>query len=104
MYAWIIDTNHLSVPGDLDSEEGTVGPRDAPAHLVAMLEDPANGATFSMSDDDGELYYTGRLVSDEPLTGPNCMVEGDEPLADYGTPNAGATEIRWTAYPELNCG
>ncbi|HZZ17155.1 MAG TPA: hypothetical protein VFE08_14470 [Candidatus Sulfotelmatobacter sp.] len=43
---------------------------------------------FRMYDDDGELYYTGvYLTTDDD--------SGFEPLDDFGTPNAGATEIRY---------
>jgi hypothetical protein len=41
---------------------------------------------FRMYDDDGELYYSGRM---------NQYVDGFEPLDDYGMPNAGATELRY---------
>ena len=40
---------------------------------------------FKMYDDDGELYYSGYSNDDSSFN----------PLDDYGTPNAGATEIRY---------
>ncbi len=40
---------------------------------------------FRMYDDDGCLYYEG--ITDD--------FETFEPLDDYGTPNAGCTEIRY---------
>lgn len=94
-YAWIITTDHLfsdeGLPA-LQDEAGTTGPRDAPAGLLARLAG-GEGRTFRMYDDDGELYYTGRI-----LTGDVPGSEDDfGPLADFGTPNAGCTEIRYRA-------
>jgi hypothetical protein len=47
---------------------------------------------FRMYDDDRELYYTGVRTGQGDDHGSE---EGFEPLDDYGTPNAGATEIRY---------
>jgi len=43
---------------------------------------------FKMYDDDGVLYYNG-LSSDKDSEG------AFSPLDDFGTPNAGCTEIRY---------
>lgn len=43
---------------------------------------------FKMFDDDGMLYYSGYVKPDPDQ-------EGFEPLDDYGTPNAGCTEIQY---------
>jgi hypothetical protein len=40
-----------------------------------------------MLDDDGIVYYYGKIVGD------GC--EGFEPLRDFGTPNAGCTSIQY---------
>lgn len=81
-YAWIIDEDHLDGEGT-----GTTGPRDAPAELLTKLTGTSEGDKFRMYDDDEELYYSGRLLGDDPSL--------FEPLDDYGTPNAGCTEIRY---------
>jgi hypothetical protein len=40
---------------------------------------------FKMFDDDGELYYSGYAKPDADF----------DPLDDFGTPNAGCTEIQY---------
>ncbi len=60
--------------------EGTEGPRDLDP---AIKENPAK---FKMYDDDGELYYEGVIYGE---------FDGFEPLEDFGTWNAGCTEIRY---------
>lgn len=105
-YAWLITKDHTA---DEDDEPGTnanaigiTGPSTATPEDLARLE-AGEGDTFEMYDDDGEKYYTGRLVVSGELT------HDDEeacsgPLDDYGTPNAGATEIRWPGHPDRNIG
>jgi len=44
------------------------------------------GKKFQMFDDDGIRYYSGRIIGD---------YQGFEPLDDYGTPNAGCTDIKY---------
>lgn len=91
-YAWRITTDHLWEPGDLvDDEAGTTGPSDAPEDLLAQLE-AGKGTTFKMYDDDGELYYTGRIL--HAVENPDADADFG-PLWDFGTPNAGCTEIRY---------
>lgn len=109
MYAWIIDKDHLARPGDEPGTNanavGIMGPSEAPDWMTEVLAERGrvNGDfeyfTFRMYDGDGELYYTGRLLTDDPL-GDACM----GPLDDYGTPNAGATDIRYQGHPEMDCG
>lgn len=87
MYAWIIDQEHL---GDEPGAVGRQGPRDADLALIALL-DSGEGEAFRILDDDGELYYSGRIVFASP-----CGDEDDlAPLHDFGGPNAGATEIQY---------
>jgi hypothetical protein len=87
-YAWIIDQDVI----EKGHSNGLTGPRDLPDDLLAKLEaDPKVGKKFKMYDDDGEHYYTGRILYTD---------EGDSevefaPLDDYGTPGAGCTEIRY---------
>jgi hypothetical protein len=87
-YAWRIDKDFIP---DGDASEGTnfnakgvTGPRDASDDLIALL-DKGHGDRFRMYDDDGGLYYGGRIVGE---------YDGFEPLDDFGMPNAGATEIK----------
>jgi hypothetical protein len=82
-YAWIITKDCLCQPGDTD-ETGTIGPRGATDDQMAKLRN-GEGKAFRMYDDDGEHYYNGRIIG---------QFDGLEPLEDFGTPNAGATEIR----------
>lgn len=84
---------------------GVIGPRSAPDWMCdalaagARCDVAASIFTFKMFDDDGELYYTGRMMTD-------CEDDEDAayaPLGDYGTPNAGATSITYPGHPELDC-
>jgi hypothetical protein len=117
-YAWIIDRDHMP---DTDAPEGSylnakglTGPSTATDALLARLK-AGEGVKFRMYDDDGEIYYTGRLVladGDEnvttttsehyrhPIVNGGTVFAADEsasfgPLRDFGTGNAGATEIRY---------
>ncbi|AOT25009.1 hypothetical protein PBI_KALPINE_90 [Mycobacterium phage Kalpine] len=107
-YAWIIDKDHLYEPGGICGDEaGVIGPHDA--NLSEGSDDPKAELTrnyqrhnqFRMYDDDGELYYTGTLFwnGDEPE---EEFVYG--PLGDFGMPNAGCTDIRYTGHREWDCG
>jgi hypothetical protein len=94
LYAWRIDKDLL---GDEPGAVGVIGPHNAPDDaaqddFVARLE-KGEGRHFRMRDDDGVLYYQGRMVSNHWVcdAGPT----GFEPLDDYGTPNAGCTMIEW---------
>lgn len=111
-YAWIIDKDHLAEPGakvgTLAGDARTVtGPSDAPDYLIERLERGDRTAMagvetfeFRMYDDDRELYYTGRMITDEGDTEAACA----GPLDDFGRPNAGATDINYTDHPEMDIG
>lgn len=90
-YAWIIDRDHLDDPDAND--EGTAGPSGIDPALLARL-DAGEGLTFRMRDDDGILYYTGRIVGvgDDPAS---LGEEAFAPLEDFGHPNAGAVTIEY---------
>jgi hypothetical protein len=98
-YAWIIDKDHLFplFDGDDSSAVGVTGPSNAPDALLARLALKTPGHVFRIYDDDGQLYYTGRALFREQ--GEMVRPENSEyalgPLDDFGTPNAGATEIRY---------
>jgi hypothetical protein len=105
-YGWLITHDSLAAVWTLgpsnSNAKGMIGPRDIGVDLEAQLTSVAtNGYSnyrgyrvrkFKIYDDDGELYYTGLYV------GPDGADLGEDafgPLDDFGTPNAGATEIRY---------
>lgn len=92
-YAWVIDRDHLD--GDA---KGTTGPSTAPQPLLDALT-KGEGVRFRMYDDDGELYYTGRIVAlhDDGTrqTAKDCGDEFFGPLTDFGGPGAGCTYIQY---------
>lgn len=82
-YGWIIDRDIIAETYDDESQAGTIGPGDiSETHEIAL--EAGEGDIFRLYDDDDELYYEGRIVGD---------YNGDEPLHDFGLPNAGATKI-----------
>jgi hypothetical protein len=89
-YGWIIVEDHIDGRGASGGAVGVSGPRNACRELLALLEH-GEGRTFTMHDDDGEKYYTGRILS---FDGPGSEFDFG-PLDDYGMPNAGCTEIRY---------
>jgi hypothetical protein len=104
-YAWIIDRDHLDEDQPMDGIGSDVfmsGPSEAPAHLMAKLN-AGEGYVFKIYDDDEVLYYTGRLVFDPEEDGLPSNEATAGPLDDFGTPNAGATEVRYPGKPEWNC-
>jgi hypothetical protein len=102
IYAWIIDKDVI----DAGNDEGTIGPRNVnPLLENALKTNKKSGIPFKMYDDDGEHYYSGRILLDMNRIDES---EGDEefaPLDDFGMPNAGCTSIhyrntetgKWTA-------
>jgi len=90
-YGWIITKDHLAEDmGSIDfpprDDTNVLGPRDITPRLRRDLLSPEKCENFRMYDDDGELYYEGRITGD---------YEGFEPLDDFGTPNAGCTHIKY---------
>lgn len=86
-YGWVITKDFLAneesgPEGTNANAVGMAGPRDLsiPVDVIKL-----NGREFEMFDDDGVLYYEG--------FGLGCT--GDEPLTDFGMPNAGCTQIKW---------
>lgn len=90
MYAWMIDTDEV---GD-GSDAGTVGPSTITPLTEMVLRrglpvsDGWEVLTFQLFDDDGEMYYTGRLLTDDEAS-------FYAPLDDFGRPHAGATSIEY---------
>jgi hypothetical protein len=98
IYGWVIDKDHLCDPGAGSGvdESGVQGPRDAPVDILEALA-VGEGREFRMLDDDGELYYTGRIIVRGQ--GDTDRVSGSgwdfAPLDDFGRPNAGAVDIQY---------
>jgi len=89
-YGWIITKDHLCEPGDTIADEtGTIGPRTISNEMKASLI-AGKGKAFRLYDDDGEQYYSGRLIGDW-----QDEEAGFSPLDNFGIPNAGCTEIRY---------
>lgn len=87
-YGWIIDTDHING----GHRDGTMGPRDISPDVELRLEKNKKcGSRFRMYDDDGELYYSGRILIADDADGETAFA----PLDDFGTPDAGCTEIRY---------
>lgn len=112
-YAWIIDVDHIGLAtepeGTNSNAKGLCGPGDAPDWMIEVLKRGTIGSGgtppgwhvygFNIYDDDGELYYSGRMITDDnPPDEEAC----GGPLDDFGAPNAGATEIRYVGHPEMN--
>jgi len=92
-YGWVIDIDHIpdtSKPeGTNANAKGVMGPSNISDNILNRLLN-GGGRQFRMKDDDGELYYTGRIITrPEDEQG----VRDFAPLDDFGKPNAGATEI-----------
>lgn len=103
MYAWIITEDNLYHPEhSISDESGKSGPRDADATLINGLGDPMSDIyrkayEFRMYDDDGILYYTGRLATDSDNPSEWQLMA---PLYEFAGPSAGATLIKYTNRPE----
>ena len=84
-YAWTITVDTIAdMSVDMPTEVGTVGPRNAVLGHDEIIGHK-DRQSFRMYDDDGNHYYSGFLIGGD----------GFEPLDDYGTPNAGCTEIKY---------
>ena len=87
LYHWVITKDLITEPEHDMDEAGTYGP--AGATLTAeQIQNHSLGLAFQMRDADGTVYYEGVYVGpdDETLFAP---------LDDFGTPNAGCTEIAY---------
>ncbi len=93
-YGWIITVDTLveseqllAKPTNLNAH-GMIGPGRIGRDDERRLRD-GKGLRFRMLDDDGTVYYEGRIVGQRAT--------GFEPLDDFGTPNAGCTSIEFFA-------
>lgn len=99
-YAWIITRDHLAEEFGDKPDIGITGPRDAPADLLGRVA-RGEGRTFYLYDDDGERYYTGKLLTrDGEMDEEACLA----PLAEFGAGWAGCTLVKWHGHPEWDCG
>lgn len=100
-YAWTITRDHLSQRySDIAAAVGVSGPSDASDLALAEVL-KGHGRLFRMYDDDGELYYTGRLFDTDGVYEEEACYA---PLGDYGMPGAGAVVIKYHGHPEMDCG
>lgn len=103
MTAWIITKDKIA---DTDEPEGTnlnakglIGPGIATENDIKRLR-AGEGRKFRMLDDDGEVYYYGRVLEDDECTDEyeSGMFGGDgecAPFDDFGRPNAGCTQLEY---------
>jgi hypothetical protein len=103
-YTWLITHDSIADPeypiGSYCNARGVAGPHDADPELLRTLYRAANVGKdkwqgtpcqwFKMYDDDENLYYSGIFMQAD-----GGFDNGFEPLDDFGTPNAGCTEIRY---------
>lgn len=80
VYGWVIDRDHIEMKA-----KSVMGPRNIAPKIEEQLKTTKNGQKFQLFDDDGNLYYSGRIIGE---------YDGFEPLDDYGEPAAGCTEIK----------
>lgn len=97
-YAWRIDHDHLSDPGEI----GTTGPRSAALDRAGVPAGYQHTASFQMFDDDQILYVTGTLFWNGAADPAEHQAYG--PLGDYGMPGLGAVRIHYPANPSWDCG
>jgi hypothetical protein len=98
MTAWIITKDKIA---DTDSTEGTNGnakglwgPHTASENDVKRLK-AGEGTRFRMLDDDGEIYYYGRRLEESDADKGYYAEPEFAPLDNFGTPNAGCTELQY---------
>ena len=88
-YFWTVTTDHIADPERTapsnSNAHGMTGPRNVTMSSEEIQKHP-DAQQFRIYDDDGELYYTGFMVEDD-------SAEGEDPLTDFGEPNAGATRL-----------
>ena len=96
-YAWVITKDYLAETPEED-DSGITGPSDASDEMLEEVKS-GKGHIFRLYDDDGILYYKGRLLTYGDMTDGICFA----PLDDFGAGWAGCTEVRWQGHPEWNC-
>lgn len=93
-YGWIIDIDTLADASEPAASNlnavGLTGPRDISVEITERLK-AGEGKNFRMKDDDGEVYYEGRIILLEDADPESEF----GPLDDFGAPNAGCTSIEY---------
>jgi hypothetical protein len=91
---WIITKDFIADPNAPQPSNanavGMIGPSHAKLTAEEIIHHP-QGRKYRMKDDDGEVYYEGVMVV-TPEDGDDAEFR---PLDDFGTPNAGATDIEY---------
>lgn len=94
--AWIITKDLIK---DETADEGTnlnakglIGPRSTSEADITRLQ-KGEGTPFRLLDDDSILYYEGRWLETADCADYEAMEL--QPLDDFGTPNAGATQMQY---------
>ena len=87
-YGWLIHRDHIH-----NADCMVVGPPDIDPDTEALLL-RCEGLPFRIYNADSRLCYSGLMV--EPgCTEADDLLHRAAPLDEYGTPAAGATEIRY---------
>ena len=89
-YGWIISADQINSLLGLKTEVGVCCPRNIAPEIRERLK-AGQGEEFRMRDDDGAVYYEGRIICD-PDSDPESAFR---PLDDFGMPNAGCTSIEY---------
>lgn len=87
-YGFIVKRDHLD-----DTDIEVIGPSNIDPTVEERLL-KGEGRCFKIYDDDQELYFSGRCI-DLEADGDSLSEGSFGPLWDYGTPDSGATEIRY---------
>jgi len=93
-FGWIIDKDTIAdtsaPPATNLNAVGLTGPRDIAEEVTVRLK-AGEGRRFRMKDDDGEVYYEGRIIL---LDDADPEAEFG-PMDNFGAPNAGCTSIEY---------
>jgi hypothetical protein len=97
-YYWVITKDRISDPGER-SAVGVAAPRFkgiTHEEIMARLKKAkVTWQKFRMLDDDGNIYYYGKLFERPGWDGDASFA----PLDNFGMPNAGCTEIQYHESP-----
>src|SRR6185503_9238077 len=85
---WIITLDKIREPGD-PTTVGVAGPHQATPEETKRAA--KYGRVFRMLDDDGIVYYHGRILTLEEAGSELDFV----PLDEFGRPDSGCTEIQY---------
>lgn len=87
-YAWIVTRDFIAEEFDEKTNVGVHGPSWAQEPEIEKAR--KEGQTFRLLDDDGNVYYHGKVwYSDD------CNEDDGNPLEDFGMPNDGAVVMEY---------